>query len=167
LKNLKFVFLFGLVIVGLLLLLILRGCGPLNEHPILGRVSLRGDGTTELPINISRNFEQPWRFQFDGASDSLAESKIELFLHNRDNEELKINIGGEGEFGKITIPAAKTVRIFDGSLTQLFAVGKTYQEMTISSSLDRKVNATLTFVHKLDGHPVEVTVSLFFVHFRF
>ena len=57
--------------------------------------------------------------------------------------------------------------IFDGNLTQLFAVGKTFQEMTIRSSLDRKVNATLTFVHKLEGDPVEATVSLFFVHFRF
>ena len=101
-KALKWLLLFVLAIVGFLLFLILRGCGPLNEHPILGKVSLSRNGTSELPLNISRNLEQPWRLQFDGASNSLVESKIEVFLRNDDSDTLNVSINGK--LGRVEIP---------------------------------------------------------------
>lgn len=165
-KFLKFFALGLLILIGAFLFLLLRGCGPFNEHPILGKISLKGEGKTELPVVISRNWEQPWRLQFDGSAGTLAENKVAVFLRNDDSDELKIS-GGSEELGRVTISPGKAVRIFEGTVADLFAVGKMHQEMTISSSLDRKVNATLTFAHKVEGDPIDVTVSLFFVHFRF
>lgn len=147
------VFKFFSPVVCFLVSVSVAGCARSPETKSLGSIKLGSAGTSSLALQIPKSNAQPYRLQFESPGAEidgvLGQDSLEVFLENDDALPLVIYLNSKKT--DVTIGPKSSEKIFTGTFKDLLLTGRTeYEDLTIRSSGDRKVNSTLKFV-RLSG----------------
>lgn len=137
------------------------GCAKSPETESLGSITLGSSRTSSLAFQIPKSNAQPYRLQFESPGAEIdrvsGRDSLEVFLENDDTLPLVIYLNSNKT--DVTIGPKSSERIFTGTFKDLLLAGRTeYEDLTIRSSRDRKVNSTLRFVRLSGADTLTVSV---------
>ena len=157
----------GILVGCIFACVLLVGCKK-DESPSLGSVNLKPSGESTLAVKISKNAERPWGLRF--SSPVLEENKLPLsdrvtiYLKNDDIQPLVIYL--KSIPGDLIIEPKATGQIFEGTLGEMLLAGRMeVEDLTVRTSRERPVNATLKFVRKSGKKDVTIELTTWFLHF--
>jgi hypothetical protein len=147
------------------------GCGKSTGSENLGSIKLTSAGTSSLALQISKTHAQPFGLQFESPDIEIteiekmsSEDSLEVFLEN--NDALPMTIYLNSKKSNVEILPKSSERIFSGSFKDLLLMGRMeYKDLTIESTTDRKVNATLKFVRLSGSDALTINVRSWRIQF--
>lgn len=157
-KKVIFVICFSIIVS--IVLIILSNRSP--ESEFLGSIKLTSVQISSLALQISKSHAQPYRLRFESPGVEIGkisvQESLEVYLENNDATPLVIYLNSKK--ANVTIASKCSEKIFNGKFKDFLLAGRSeYEDLTIISSKDRKVNATLKFVRLSGSATLTVNVG--------